>query len=343
MRANGGARRKHLKVRRAEGVGWLCISRFGPRGAVESRPRDGDSPLGSILSGGRFVSHLRTNHVCRAVSFRAWRMVINLARLFFSLAPDPNRLTAFSGAALLTFSVQFLLYARQSRYCAMNMLLVVWLFWAFFKMKSARQCVSFVIAAALLFHSHPYGLAPVVALGGLSFIYRPFRNQRRWILFAAPAVAVLTLPWLALSSLSSSGSELNIKMPASFSEVLERLVQAAIETTSVTSLIGAAILLISGALCVRFGKQSPVTSETVSGVTQIRVALDFWRRMRCRCLLGVLATAVVYGFETATTQSSDFLWLAGMRYASAVIPLQRWQRPSQSSELPVETDGSGLA
>src|SRR5262249_1735072 len=41
-----------------------------------------------------------------------------------------SRLVAFSGAALLVLSVQFLFYARQCRYCALNMLLVVWLFWA---------------------------------------------------------------------------------------------------------------------------------------------------------------------------------------------------------------------
>src|SRR5438477_5819977 len=39
-----------------------------------------------------------------------------------------NRLTAFVAAVLLVFSVQFLLYAKQCRYCALNMLLVVWFF-----------------------------------------------------------------------------------------------------------------------------------------------------------------------------------------------------------------------
>src|SRR5260370_38842963 len=117
-----------------------------------------------------------------------------------------SRLTAFAAATLLVLSVQFLLYARQCRYCALNMLLVCWLFWIFFKMKSARDCAFFVLAATLLFHTHPYGLAPVVALGGVSLIYRPFAQQRRWIWFAAPAIALLTLPWLARSPLSASES-----------------------------------------------------------------------------------------------------------------------------------------
>ena len=165
-----------------------------------------------------------------------------------------NRRTAFSAAALLVLSVQFLLYAKQCRYCALNMLLVVWLFWSFFKMKSARDCVLFVLASVFLFHSHPYGLAPVVALGGLSFIYRPFAIQRRWILFAAPVVALLTLPWLALSSLASSGSALNTTAAQSPGEFIERCAQAFIECTSVTPLIGSALILLIAALLVRAKK-----------------------------------------------------------------------------------------
>ena len=240
---------------------------------------------------------------------------------FFLWRVTRNRLIAFSAAALLTFSVQFLLYARQCRYCALNMLLVVWLFWAFFKMKSARQCLSFVIAAVLLFHSHPYGLAPVVALGGLSLIYHPFREQRRWILFAAPAVAVLTLPWLALSSLSSSGSELNTTAPASFGEVIERAIQATIETTSVTPLIGTAILLIAGAFWLRLERPRSVATPTTENAVTATPSTRLLETNETSILVGVLATAAVYGFGTVITQSSDSLWLAGMRYASAVLPL----------------------
>ncbi len=240
---------------------------------------------------------------------------------FFLWRTTQNRLCAFSAAALLTVSVQFLLYARQCRYCALNMLLVVWLFWAFFTMKSARRCFSFVIAAVLLFHSHPYGLAPVAALGGLSLIYRPFRDQRRWILFAAPAIAILTLPWLALSSLSSSGSELNTTAPASFGEVIERCIQATIETTSVTPLIGTAILLIAGAFWFRIPKRRSIAAGTTDDATTVQTSPRFLEQTEVSILVCVFATAIVYGFGTVITQSSDSLWLAGMRYASAVLPL----------------------
>jgi hypothetical protein len=217
-----------------------------------------------------------------------------------------NRLAAFSTAALMTVSVQFLFFARQCRYCSLNLLLVCWLFWIFFKMKSGRDCAWFVLASVLVFHSHPYGIAPVAALGGLSLIYRPFQAQRRWILFAAPAIAVLTLPWIILTSLASTGVALNTSAPKSVGVFLERCAQAFIETTSVTPLIGAMILILI-ALFVRHAKRSA------------RVPLFETNEMSI--LLSVLATTVAYGLITALTQSSDALWLAGMRFSAAVLPV----------------------
>ncbi|HET9857853.1 MAG TPA: hypothetical protein VFP99_08465, partial [Chthoniobacterales bacterium] len=229
----------------------------------------------------------------------------------------------FSAAALLVFSVQFLLYAKQCRYCALNMLLVVWLFWSFFKMKSARDCVLFILASVFLFHSHPYGLAPVVALGGLSLIYRPFAAQRRWVLFAAPAIALLTLPWLALSSLASSGSALNTTAAQSPGEFIERCAQAFIECTSVTPVIGCLIVLLLATLLKR-PKQRDVAPELLQqDATAVPAgnAPGFWETKEMSILVSVFATMLLYALATAITQSSDSLWLAGMRYASAVLPL----------------------
>src|SRR6266480_7217157 len=143
------------------------------------------------------------------------------------------------------------------------MLLIVWLFWSFFKMKSARDCMLFVLASVFLFHTHPYGIAPVVALGSLSLIYRPFATQRRWVLFAAPAIAFLTLPWLALSSLSSSGSALNTTAAQSPGEFVERCLQALIECTSVTPLIGSILLLLIAAL-LAWTKKKKVAPQAIS-------------------------------------------------------------------------------
>jgi hypothetical protein len=233
-----------------------------------------------------------------------------------------NRLTAFSAAALLVFSVQFLLYAKQCRYCALNMLLVVWLFWTFFKMNSARDCVLFILASVFLFHTHPYGIAPVVALGALSLIYRPFVIQRRWILFATPAIALLTLPWLALSSLSSSGSALNTTAAQSAGEFIERCAQAFIESTSVTPLIGSIILFLIAALSIRWKRKDTIdAAPSDSASAEQQVAPRFFETNETALLLSALLTIVFYGLATAITQSSDSLWLAGMRYASAVLPL----------------------
>jgi 4-amino-4-deoxy-L-arabinose transferase-like glycosyltransferase len=233
-----------------------------------------------------------------------------------------NRLTAFSAAALLVFSVQFLLYAKQCRYCALNMLLVVWLFWTFFKMNSARDCVLFILASVFLFHTHPYGIAPVVALGALSLIYRPFVIQRRWILFATPAIALLTLPWLALSSLSSSGSALNTTAAQSAGEFIERCAQAFIESTSVTPLIGSIILFLIAALSIRWKRKDTIdAAPSDSASAEQQVAPRFFETNETALLLSALLTIVFYGLATAITQSSDSLWLAGMRYGSAVLPL----------------------
>jgi hypothetical protein len=244
-----------------------------------------------------------------------------LLTYFFLWQHLRSRLVAFSAATLLVFSVQFLLYARQCRYCALNMLLVVWLFCAFFKMTSRRACLSFIAAAVLLFHTHPYGLAPVVALGGLSFIYRPFLAQRRWIWFAAPAIAVLTLPWLALSSLSSSGSALNTTAAESFGEFLERCAQAFIECTSVTPLIGSALLLLVALLLRPRKKTSTDQEEPNLKEMPVEHSPGFLETNQMSILLGVAATGILYALATAITQSSDSLWLAGMRYASAVLPV----------------------
>jgi 4-amino-4-deoxy-L-arabinose transferase-like glycosyltransferase len=271
------------------------------------------------LTAGSFLIFGQNTFAARFPFALAGWMSILLA-YFFLWRELRSRLVAFSAAALLIFSVQFLLYARQCRYCALNLLLICWLFLAFFKMKSARECASFVLAATLLFHTHPYGLAPVVALGGLTFIYRPFAEQRRWIWFAAPAVALLTLPWLALSSLSSSGSALNTTAAQSVGEFLERCGQAFIEFTSVTPLIGTGILLVAAFSIHWKTNGSRCGSQTVEPAPREN-SRPFWETNELSILIAVMATVVAYALYTAITQSSDSLWLAGMRYASAVLPL----------------------
>jgi 4-amino-4-deoxy-L-arabinose transferase-like glycosyltransferase len=279
------------------------------------------------------VTHPWVQYYVAAGSFLLFGQNTLAARLPFALAgwlsillvylflwrTTRDRRAALSAAILLVLSVQFLFYVRQCRYCALNMPLVVWLFWSFFTMRSARGCLSFVLAAALLFHSHPYGLAPVAALGLLALVYPPLKEQRRWILFAAPAIAILTLPWLALSSLSSSGSALNTTAPQSIGEFIERCVQAFIETASVTPLIGCAILLLVGILVHRRTKLKSMAAPVDE--TNRPLPAPLFEANEMSILLCVFLSVAFYALETALTQSSDSLWLTGMRYASAVLPL----------------------
>ena len=234
---------------------------------------------------------------------------------FFLWRLMESRRIAFTAAALLVLSVQFLLFARQCRYCSLNMLLVVWLFWIFFEMKSARDCALFVLVSVLLFHTHPYGIAPVVALGALGLIYRPFKTQRRFVWFAAPAIALLTLPWITISSLFSTGVALNTSAPKTVGDLVERCFQAFIEATSVTPLIGTGVVLLGAALIhwKRKNSQRPAQTDATSGV--------FLDANESSILLSVMGAIVLYGLATAMTQSSDALWLAGLRFASPVLPL----------------------
>lgn len=266
------------------------------------------------LTAGSFLLFGQNTFAARFPFAVASWMSILLVYFFLWRSTDSRRI-ACTAAALLLLSVQFLLYARQCRYCSLNMLLVVWLFWIFFKMKSARDCALFVLASALLFHTHPYGIAPVVALGVLGLIYRPFKTQRRFVWFAAPAIALLTLPWIAISSLFSTGVALNTSAPKTLGDLFERCFQAFIEATSVTPLIGTGIVLLAAAVIhwKRKKSEQPAQTDAIPGV--------FLVGNESSIILSVAGAIVLYGLATAMTQSSDALWLAGMRFASPVLPL----------------------
>ena len=201
------------------------------------------------------VSHPWVQYYVAAASFFVLGENTFSARLPFALAGwltillvyafvwriTTNRWAAFCAAALTVLSVQFLLYSRQCRNYSLNMLLTCWLFWIFFRMKSARSCVLFALAAILLFHTHPIGIVPVGVLGILTLIYRPFAPQRRWFWFALPAILIFTLPWLALAR---GGYAENTERLHSIGQFFDRFTQYMIECASVTPLIGVIILLL---------------------------------------------------------------------------------------------------
>jgi 4-amino-4-deoxy-L-arabinose transferase-like glycosyltransferase len=233
-----------------------------------------------------------------------------------------NRWASFCAAFLMVCSVQFLLYARQSRNYSLNMLLTCALIWLFLEMKSPRHCFVFAATAILLFHTHPIGIVAVGALGILTLTPR-FAAQRQWFWFALPAILILTFPWLVLArrGYSENTSQLN-----SIEDFFARLTQYLIECASVTPLIGACILLLivtlpdsfrAGQNFVKGGDRPAsnnvgIASATISGsLTNSEIAF----------VIVIFTIVICYALAMAVTQRTVALWLFGVRYTSAVIPL----------------------
>ena len=207
-----------------------------------------------------------------------------------------NRWTAAAAALLLTVSVQFLLYSRQSRYYTLSAALTCLLVWQFFRLRSWRSALAFTGIAALNFHSHPIAIAPLGAMGLLTLASGSFREQRRWFWMAAPAIALVTVPWLWIAS---SGYSEATAMISRLGVFLPRLAQFAIEVGSVTSLpAGVATLIV---LALR--RTRPVFAPDE------------------RRLIVVLASILVsFGLVMAVTQSRDTIFATGVRYAPAILP-----------------------
>lgn len=274
------------------------------------------------------VSHPWVQYYVTAAAFLIFGETTFSARLPFALAGwltillvylfvwqiTTNRWAAFGAAALAVLSVQFLLYSRQCRNYSLNMLLTCWLFWIFFRMKSARSCTLFALAAILLFHVHPIGVVPVGVLGILTLIYKPFALQRRWFWFAVPAIALFTLPWFALAH---SGYAENSELLSSFGQFFGRFTQYLIECASVTPLIGVIILFLIG--LVRTRRKSP--KEGNRPAAKSGPGVKFLEEKEIALLLVTFLTFLFYGLAMAMTQSSNALWYLGMRYAPAMIPI----------------------
>ena len=258
------------------------------------------------------VSHPWVQYYVAAGSFLLFGENTFAARLPFALAGwltivlayvfvwqiTANRRAAFGAAALLAFSVPFLLYARQCRNYSLNMLFTCGLIWIFLRMKSARDGVLFAIVAILLFHTHPIGIVPVAVLGFLTLVYRPFATQRRWFWFALPVILLFTLPWLALAR---HGYAENAERVEDVKDFLLRFIQCLIECGSVTPLIGVIFVLVA---CLIHWKGK-----------------RFLEKQEFNFIVVTSAVLLSYGLPMAITQSSNSLFLFGLRYVPAVIPL----------------------
>jgi len=210
-----------------------------------------------------------------------------------------SRSAAFCAAALLVSSVQFLLYSRQSRYYALSMLFSCWLLWIFCQMKSLRMSALFGIVSILLFHIHPLGLVLVGILALLTLLYPPLASRRRWFWPVLPAIIAFTVPWFGFAR---AGYTENSAPVRSVGDFVARFGQHLIECASVTPLIGVVVLTIFLAARRGFAHGSFEPRER-----------DF--------LFVILATVVGYTLAMAASQRTAAMWVTGLRYTSALIPL----------------------
>ena len=227
----------------------------------------------------------------------AWMSILLVYFIVWQVSD--NRWAAFSAAVLLVFSVQFLLYSRQSRYYGLSMLFTCLLIWTFFQMKSLRNTLLFAFLAILLFHIHPIGIVPTGVLAIFTLLHRSFAPQRRSFWLALPAIIVFTIPWFALAR---TGYTENAALVPSIRDFLARFAQYSIECASVTPLVGIVVLVLVLLVHRRQGFRFLSSREQ-----------DF--------LFVIFAVTFSYAVTMALTQRSAALWVTGIRYTSAIIPL----------------------
>lgn len=227
------------------------------------------------------------------------------------LGATGNRWTAATASALLTLSVQFLIYARSSRHYTLNAALTCLLVLQFTRLTSWRGSLGFATIGILLFHSHPIGLAAVLALGMVT-VARQFRPYWRWYWRAAAIIAAFTLPWLILTR---RGYAENTEWLQDLDVLLPRLGQYAIELASVTAVVGTMLLFLVLRRRNRplsFGKRRPSAGRP-------RRTPSFTHEERA-LLVPVVTVIATYAVSMAVTQPRDTIFAVGLRYTPAVLP-----------------------
>ena len=292
-----------------------------------------DADYGTRLNGDLvMVSHPWLQYYAAAASFLLFGETPFAARFPFALAGlltipllyafvikvTSDRRAAVSAAIGLLFSVQFLLFSRQCRNYALQMFLVMALLLLFFRLTNWKVVVAFFFCAALVFHCNPSGLAPLAALGLLTFM-KPFAAFRRWFWISVPFIAMVTLPWFIFAR---SGYAVNTSMLSTWKLLLPRLTQFLIECASVTPVIGVIALFIwiwtrqyrreefRGGLDV---KKNWAVGKKVS-----YAVLNLGERTLI-VTVGIILFA--YAALVAMAQSRSDMFNYGLRYATPVIPL----------------------
>jgi 4-amino-4-deoxy-L-arabinose transferase-like glycosyltransferase len=200
---------------------------------------------------------------------------------------------AFAACAVLLASTQFLLYGREARSYAPNMLLSVGVLWGFLRLGERRRDPWLAIAAVLLFHVQI--LPAVIALaacGAVALLRADDRSRLRPLLARAPFVAAATLPWFALSWAATGA---NWSPLASAGELGPRVGQLAVESAIAIPLVGWAV-----------------------GFPLVRGRLRAGDR-RLLALCGAWLAAFVVA--TTLVLSQPLLEVVGLRYVCAVLPI----------------------
>lgn len=285
-----------------------------------------DSDFGARLNDDFvMVSHPWLQYYVTALSFAAFGESALTARVPFAalglvtiilayvlvFRATRNRWTAATAAALLTLSVQFLIYSRMSRHYTLNAALTCLLVLQFTRLDSWRSSLLFAGIGILLFHSHPIGMAAVLALGVLTWVHAPSRPHRPWFWRAAAIIGVFTLPWLVLAR---SGYAENTGLLSDVGVFLPRLGQYLVEIASVSAVLGTLVLLI-----VLRQRNRVIQPARRSRAARTR-RLPLFEPDEHRLLIPLLAILTSYALAITLTQPRDVIWAVGMRYTPAVLP-----------------------
>lgn len=223
-----------------------------------------------------------------------WVTVLAVYAIVWSITK--NRWSAFAAATVLILSVQFLLYSRQCRYYSVSMLLSCALFWLFLRLQSWSRAVLFALTAILLFYTHPLGVVPLAGMAALTLFYRPLKLNRRYFWSAVPVILLFIVPWIVLSR---SGYAAVAEPVPSIGDFGMRAAQYLIECASAAPLVGCLCLWVFGTLRWR----------------------GFLKSKEKALFVLVAATLVANTVAISTVEPSTSLWITGIRYTAAVLPL----------------------
>ncbi len=136
--------------------------------------------------------------------------------------------SAFAAGLLLLASTQFLLYGREARSYAPNMLLTLLVLAGFLRLGERRRDPWLAVAAVLLFHVQILSAALALAACAAASLLHPAHRRRFLPLLArAPWVMAATLPWLALSWSAARTNWAPLESPEA---LLPRLGQLGVES-----------------------------------------------------------------------------------------------------------------